>query len=117
METATAMFPHRTAPAPSRSRNILPRHLWPNSVRHGVGNIRRRAKVIRRIVRLAPKPRQDTSEDTSSPPSHIFLWSCVNSPLALRTVLSPPPRGLDTLGLLTREDLSSEGGILPTHAL
>ncbi len=39
MDTATAMFPHKEAPPPSRG--TLPRHLWPSSVRHDVAKIRR----------------------------------------------------------------------------
>jgi len=115
MDTATSMFPHRIAPAPSR--NTLSRHLWPNSVRHDVANIRRRANAIRRLVRLAPKPQHATPEDISSSPTHISLWSSVNMPPQLRTVLSPTPQGLDTLGLLNREDLSPYGKIPPTQAL
>jgi hypothetical protein len=38
-------------------------------------------------------------------------------PLPLRTVLSLSLRGLDTLGFLTREDLSPDREIPPTHAL
>ena len=35
----------------------------------------------------------------------LSLWSSVKASLPLRMVLSPPLRGLDTLGLLTRADL------------
>ena len=44
MDTATTMFPHK-AVLPS-SRGTLPRHLWPNSMRHDVAEIRRRAKAV-----------------------------------------------------------------------
>jgi hypothetical protein len=57
MDTATAMIPHKAAPPPSKG--TLPYHLWPNSVRHDVAEIRRRAKAIRRLIRIetqTPKP-------------------------------------------------------------
>ncbi len=48
MDTASAIFHHNAAPPPSKG--TLPRHLWTNSVRHDVTEIRRRAKAIRRLL-------------------------------------------------------------------
>jgi hypothetical protein len=115
MDMASIMFPHRTAPSPSRS--TLPHHIWPNSARHDVANIRRRAKDIRRLVRLESNPRHVTEEDLSPLVTHISPWSSVNTPLPLRMVLSPPPRGLDILGLFTREELHPGLDIPPSQAL
>jgi len=114
-DTATTMLPHHTALAPSHS--TLPRHLWPSSVRYDVANIRRRAKAIRRLVILDSNPQQVTEEDLSPSLTHMSLWSSVNTPLPLRTVLSPPPRSLDTLGLFTREELYPDQDIPPSQAL
>ncbi len=54
LDTTKAMFPHKAAPPPSRG--TLPRHLWPNTVRHDVAQIRRRAKAVRRLVRIEANP-------------------------------------------------------------
>jgi hypothetical protein len=89
MDTATAMFPHKAAPPPSKG--TLPRHLWPNSVRHDVAKIRRRAKAIRRLIRIETHTPMSTSAETSLPATHPALWSCVTNALQLRTTLSPPP--------------------------
>jgi len=90
MDTAITMFPHKEAPA--LSRRTLPRDLWPNSVRHDVSNIRRRAKAIRRLIRLEANPPTDTQDDSSHPDTHLSLWSIVSMSLQLRTVL-PPSHG------------------------
>ena len=115
MDTATTMFPHRTAPPLSQS--ILPRHLWPNSVRHDVANIRRRAKTIRRLVRLESNPQQFTEEDLSPSVANISLRSSVNTPLPLRAVLSPPPKDIDAIGRLTRAELYPDRYTPPSQAL
>ena len=49
MVEATTIFPHK--PPATSSKDALPRHLWPKSVRHDIANIRRRAKVIRRFIK------------------------------------------------------------------
>ena len=115
MDMATTMSPHKAAPAPS-SRS-LPRHLCPNSMRLDVSNIRRRAKTIRRLVRLEGNPPTDIHDNSSHLDSLLSLWSSVTTLLHLRTVLSSPPRDLDTLGLLTREDLYPKRDTIPQHVL
>ena len=99
MDTASTLFPHKATP-PS-AKGSFPRHLWPNTVRHDVNAIRRRAKAIRRLIRSEAHNLQLT--DTNAYPA---LWNCVQKPLKLRTTLSHPPRSLNTLGFLTKEDLS-----------
>ena len=37
------------------------------------------------------------------------LWYNVSTPISLRTVLSPPPKDLDTLGIFTLPDLNPMG--------
>ncbi len=49
LTTATTMFPHNPPATPNKG--TLPRHLWPESVRHYVSIIRRRAKAVRRLVK------------------------------------------------------------------
>jgi hypothetical protein len=71
MDTATAMFPHKAAPPPSRG--TLPRHLWPNSVRHDVAEIRHRAKAVRRLVRIEAKTPKTTSDEPSLLDTHPAL--------------------------------------------
>jgi hypothetical protein len=63
MDTATAMFPRKAAPPPTRG--TPPRHLWPNSVRRDVAEIRRRAKAARRLVRIEVQTPQPTSDEPS----------------------------------------------------
>jgi hypothetical protein len=111
MDTVTTMFPHKAAPPPSRG--TLPRYLWPNSLRHDVAEIRRRAKAVHRLVRIEAKTPKTTSDELSLLDTHLTLWSCVTTPLQLRTTLSPLPRGFDTLGLITRKDLQPKGVIPP----
>jgi len=115
MATATTMFPHKVAPPPTRG--TLPRHLWPNSVRHDISEIRRRAKAVRRLVRIEANPPVITPDKPSFLDTHLALWSSVSAPVQLRTSLSPLPRGLDTLGFLTREDLHPNGETPPSHAI
>ena len=43
------------------------------------------------------------------PRRSLPLWPNVNTPLPLLTVLSPPPKELETLGLFTLPDLSPQG--------
>ena len=107
MDTATTMFPQKPISAPSRG--TLPHNL--------LRDLARRAKAIRWLVRLEASPLDDiTLED----PPHLHtaplsLWSSVNTPLALRTVPSPPPKKIETLGLLTREDLDTQREIPPNR--
>ena len=114
MDTATTMFPHRTAPI---QRSTLPRHIWSNSVRHDVAKIRRRAKAIRRLVGLDCNSQRATVEDVPSSPSHICFWSGVNTPLPLRTVLSPSP-GVSTPSASSPEkELYPDRDIPPSQVL
>ncbi len=99
MDTAKAMFQHKRAPPPSRG--TLPRHLWPTSVRQDVAEIRRRAKAVRRLIGIETLTSKLTSDEPSLLDIHPCLWSCVATALQLRTTLSPSPRGIGTLGLLT----------------
>ena len=105
MDTASAMFPHKKTPPPSRG--ALPRHLWPNSVRHDITEIRRRAKAIRKLLRLEANSARTTHTDQTPIDANPALWNCVHKPVLLRTTLSPLPRSLNTLGLLRMEDLDS----------
>jgi hypothetical protein len=89
MATATAMFPHRPPSVPDRSYPP-PRHLWPKSVRHDIYNTRRRTKVNRRYIRLEVRPHAASQKEPSHLDTPLSLWSCVNTPLPLRTILSPP---------------------------
>jgi hypothetical protein len=98
MESATAIFPQKQV-APKRG--TLPHHLWPKSVRHDVKNTRRRLKTLQRLTSLATRIPEG---NISTAFSHIALWQEVNTPLPLRTDLSPPPRDLASLGLMRRED-------------
>ena len=68
MDTAKSMFPHKATPPPSRG--TLPRHLWPNTVSHDVAEIRRRAKVVRRLVRIETNPPMTTSDKPSLLDTH-----------------------------------------------
>ena len=104
MATATTMFPHKFTPPPTRG--TPPRHLWPSSVRHDVSEIRRRAQAVRRLVRIEANPPVITPDKPSLLDTHPALWSNVSTPIQFRTSISPLPRGLDALGLLTREKLT-----------
>jgi hypothetical protein len=86
-------------------------------VRHDVAEIRRRVKAVRRFVRINAKTPKTTSDEPSLMDNRPALWSCVTTPLQLRTILLLIPRGLDTLGLLTREDLQPNGEIPPSQAV
>jgi len=99
MDMATTMFPQKAFPL---KRADLPQHLWPKKARHDTSTIRRRTKTLRRLVILVPFS-PDRALGDSSP--LISLCHRVHSPLRLRTELPPPPKDLDSLGLLHREDL------------
>ena len=102
LTTATTMFPHNPPAKPGKG--TLPRHLWPKSVRYDVSNIRRRAQAICRLINHETKAQRCTPpEELLSDPS-LPLWSSVNKSLSLRTVLSPPPKDMDSLGVLFRTD-------------
>jgi hypothetical protein len=115
MATATTMFPHKVTPPPTRG--TLPRHLWPNSVRHDVSEIRSQAKAVRRLVRIEANPPATTPDKPSLLDTHPALWSNGITPIQLRTSLSFLPRGLDTLSLLAREKLHPNGENLPSQAI
>ena len=95
------MFPLKTHTPPSKGS--LPRHLWPKQVRQDISSIRRRAKALRRL--LGSETRRTKVPQGEPPPSGSFtdLWADVGVPISLRTALSPPPRHLDTLGVLVRQ--------------
>jgi len=114
-DTTRAMFPHKLAPAPTRS--TLPCHLWPKSPRHDISNMRRPTTSIPRLIKLEAISLADTQEESSHLDAPLSLWSSVNTPLPRRTVLSLPPSDLDTLGLLTREDLEPDRVAPPLQAL
>jgi hypothetical protein len=107
MVEATTMFPHKPPATPNRG--TLPRHLWPKSVRYDISNIRRRAKAIRRIIKHETRTLANAREEPPPRDPSLPLCSIVDTPLSLRTVLSPPPKGQDTLGLLNRPDLNPLG--------
>jgi len=96
------MFPHKKHATPSKG--TLPRHLWPTSTRHDVSNIRRRAKAIRRLIKHETKPLAGAQEKSFLEDPSLPLWPSFETPLSLRTVLSPPPKNLDTLGVCMRPD-------------
>jgi hypothetical protein len=78
MDTASAMFPHKAAPPPAKG--TLPRHLWPKSVRHDVAEIRRRAKTVRRLVRIVASSPTTPEDSMPSPTAHSALWTRVSAP-------------------------------------
>ena len=98
----TTMFPHK--PPATLYRITLPRHLWPKSVRHDVSNIPRRAKAISRFIKHETKTPKCTLHESLSADPSLPLWSSVNKPLSLRTVLNPPLKDMDSLGVLLRSD-------------
>jgi len=104
LTTATTMFPHKLPAKPGKG--TLPQHLWPKSARHDVSNIRHRAKAIRRLINHETKARRCTPPEELSRDPSLPLSSSVNKPLSLRTVLSPPPKNVDSLGVLLRTDTS-----------
>ncbi len=97
MTTATIMFPHKPTP----NKGILPQHLWPKSVRHDIFNIWRRAKAIRHLIHLTDWP-SDATQTARNVDTTLSLWSSVNTPIPICTVLSQSLEGLDKLSLLTR---------------
>ncbi len=85
LETATTMFPHKPPATPGKG--IFPRNLWPKSVNHNVSNIQRRAKVIRRLIKHEAKTPACTQHESLTADPSPPLWSSVNTPLSLRTIL------------------------------
>ena len=59
---------------------------------------------------MKAKPARPIPTDPPLIDAYPALWSCVHKPVLLRTTLSPPPRSLNTLGILTKEDLDSTKG-------
>jgi hypothetical protein len=102
LTTATTMFPHKPPAKPGKG--TIPRHLWPKSVKHDVSHIRRRAKSITRLINHETKAQRCTPPAELSTDPSLSLWSSVNKPLSLRTVLNPPPKDMDSLGVLLRTD-------------
>ncbi len=101
------MFPLKTPNSPGKGN--LPRHLWPKQVRQDISCIRRRAKNIRRLLRYEthhPETRHTEAPQGEPPPLDYctYLWDDIGTPISLRTALSPPPRHMDTLGVLVRPD-------------
>ena len=67
MYTTMAMFPHKPTPVPTR--NTLPHHLWPKTVRQDFSNIQRRARIAHRLITLetgllAASHKEPTHRDT-----------------------------------------------------
>ncbi len=102
LTTAITMFPH--TPRTKPGKGTLPRHLWPKSVKYDVSNIRRRAKLIRRLIALALKAQGYTSQEKLSKDPSLPLQASVNKPLTLRTVLNPAPKDMASLGVLPLTD-------------
>ena len=114
LTTATTMFPHKPPATPGKG--TLPRHLWPNTVKHDVYQIRRRAKSIRRLITHETKAQRGTPPAELSTDPYPSLWSSVNKPLSLRTVLNPPQKDIDSLGVLLRPDTTPIDPITPQAA-
>ena len=104
---ATTMFPYK--PPATLDKGTLLRHLWPKSVRHDVSSIQRRAKAVRRLVKHETKTPVCTQDESLAADPSLPLWSSVNTPLSLFTFLYPPPKDLDTLGVLLRPDPTPTG--------
>ena len=94
------MFPHKRPATPIKG--TLPRHICPKSVRHDVSDIRRRAKAIRRLIKHETKPPTGAQEEPPPKDPSLPLWFGVDTPLSLRTILSPPPKNQDTLRVRMR---------------
>ncbi len=84
------------------SKGTLLRHLWPKQVRQDISCIRRRAKAIRRLLRSETHHPEVPQGEPPPVDSCKDLWARVGTPHSLRTALSPPPRHLDTRGVLVR---------------
>jgi hypothetical protein len=112
---AATVFSHTPPATPNKS--TLPRHLLPKSVRHNVSNIRRRSKVIRRLIKHETKTPAGVQDEPPLEDISLPLWSSVNTPLSLRTVLSPPPKGMVSLGVLLHLDPIPKGTttLHPSH--
>jgi hypothetical protein len=102
LATATVMFPHKPPAKPGKG--TLPWHLWPKTVRHDVSHIRRRAKANRRFITCETKAQRCTPPEALTRDSSLPLWSSVSKPISLRTVLNPPPKDANSLGVLRRLD-------------
>jgi hypothetical protein len=100
LTTATTTFPHKPPAKPDKG--TLPRHLWPKSVKHDASHIRRRSKAIRRLVTYETKAQRCTPPETLTRDLSLSLWSIVIKPQSLRTVLNPPPKDANSLGVLHR---------------
>ncbi len=94
------MFPLKAPTHPCKG--TLPRHLWPKPVRQDISCIRRRAKALRRLLKHETQQADLAQGEPPPADSYATLWVGVGTPLSLRTALSPPPRHLDTLGVLVR---------------
>jgi hypothetical protein len=86
-------------------------------VRHDVTEIRRRARAIRRLLRLEATPPEIPPAAPPSADTHSALWQSVSTPVRLRTALSPPLKDIATLGLLTEEDLHLPGEFPTTQVI
>jgi hypothetical protein len=69
----------------------------------------RRAKTIRRLIKHETKTPADAQDEPTLEDPSPSLWSSVDTPLFLRTVLSPPPKDLDSLRVLLRLDPTLKG--------
>jgi len=99
-------MPWRRLQPCSLIRRLLPpvKAYSPESVRHDVFNIQRRAKAIRRLIKHETKPPTGNQDEPPSEDPSLPLWANVATPLSLRMVLSPSPKNLNTLGVLARPD-------------
>ncbi len=95
-------------PPTSPKKGTLPRHLWPKQVRQDISCIRRRAKVIRRLL----GSESQRSDESPQLDHNTDLWTAIGTPITLRTALSPPPKHLDTLGVLVSPDSLPENTTL-----
>jgi hypothetical protein len=102
LATATDTSPHKPPAKPGR--DTIPRHLWPKSVKHDVSTIRRRAKSIRRLINQEMKAQRCSSPSELPSDPYPSLWSSVNNPLSLHTILNPPPKDMDCLWVLLRPE-------------
>jgi len=111
MHMATTMFPLKAA-TPDKGQT-LPHQLWSKSVLHDVHTIRNRTKALRRLaslVAVTPPLILETLSDTEFP--HHKLWLRVTTPLALRTVASPPIQNLEALTLTDPQDDDDDSTLL-----
>jgi len=104
---ATTTFPHK--PLATLGKGTLPRHLWPKLVRHDISHIRRRAKAVRCLIKHETKTPAYTQDESLTTDPSLLFWSDVNTPLFLRTVLNPPLKDQDNLGVLMKPDPTPTG--------